>query len=94
MSNCSGQCCTKFCLGEAALDTLTTPDSYWKEPTTEYEQVRDMVIELEWHDSHVYCTCKNFDTETRRCIIYEDRPNMCRTHGEGKNKCTYEGCTI
>ena len=35
-------------------------------------------------------TCKHFDTETRNCKVYEQRPNMCRTC---PSVCNYKGCT-
>ena len=38
-------------------------------------------------------TCKNFNTETRDCTIYEARPEMCRSAGED-NLCSYDECTL
>lgn len=37
-------------------------------------------------------TCRNFDTETRNCRIYERRPEMCSLYPYGQ-ACRYEGCT-
>lgn len=77
----------------------------------EMEQIYGMVIALApSKDSKVgvdgfsappesgwYYTCKNFDTQTGNCLIYETRPDMCRDYpfyGEGyRNRCTYENCT-
>jgi len=41
-------------------------------------------------------TCKNLDDENGKCLIYKDRPDMCRTYpycrgGEG---CEYKNCTL
>lgn len=38
-------------------------------------------------------SCKNFDKETKKCTIYEDRPNMCRTHA-AYGGCSYRDCTL
>lgn len=37
-------------------------------------------------------TCKHFDTETRNCTNYENRPNMCKNH-PGHEGCNYKACT-
>lgn len=36
-------------------------------------------------------TCKHYDRVNRVCTVYEDRPPMCRSYGEGS--CNYPGCT-
>jgi uncharacterized protein len=40
---------------------------------------------------HIYKTvCRFFDTEERRCTVYEARPNVCRRYPYG-NVCGYYG---
>ena len=39
-----------------------------------------------------YYTCKNFDKKTRKCTIYEIRPQMCREYPYGRG-CNYAACT-
>lgn len=38
-----------------------------------------------------YYTCKHFDTEARKCTIYEHRPLMCRDYPY-KSGCRYKAC--
>lgn len=39
-------------------------------------------------DEHFGTACRFFDTEKRRCTIYEARPAVCRDYPEG-NRCGY-----
>lgn len=43
-------------------------------------------------ESHWY-TCKHFDTETRLCKDYEERPDMCRNHGDIQG-CIFDKCQL
>ena len=36
----------------------------------------------------VYSPCNYLDKETNRCLIYEERPNICREYSS--DKCEYE----
>ena len=38
-------------------------------------------------------TCKNFNTESRNCMIYDSRPWMCSAYPYG-GECKFEGCTM
>lgn len=37
--------------------------------------------------------CSNYDTDTKKCTDYENRPKMCRKYGV-ENPCSYDGCEI
>jgi uncharacterized protein len=39
-------------------------------------------------DAHYGGICKFFDTEKRRCTVYEGRPSVCRSF-PGKGRCGY-----
>ena len=44
---------------------------------------------LRHHRDHIYkSVCKMFDRKTRRCTVYEARPNVCRKYPYG-NQCGY-----
>ncbi len=64
----------------------------------EIQQILEMVIPLQEHEDengtfYTTFTCKNFDVEEQSCLIYEDRPEMCRRFGTEEVECSYEGCT-
>jgi Fe-S-cluster containining protein len=71
----------------------------------EDKQILEMVIYLGYSDvngngdrdptkSHWF-TCKNFDTVTRLCKIYETRPIMCRSYNEScRQACGYTKCQM
>lgn len=37
-------------------------------------------------------TCRHFDSKTKNCTNYEDRPDMCRAYPNSRI-CKYKGCT-
>lgn len=39
-------------------------------------------------------SCKNWDSETGDCTIYDERPMMCRLHGLGNRPCHQEHCGL
>ncbi len=39
-----------------------------------------------------YYTCKHYDKKSRKCTIYEMRPQMCREYPYGRS-CNYAACT-
>lgn len=60
----------------------------------ETRQIYEMVIPLENLEDNQYTsfTCKNFDTKSGNCQVYDSRPEMCRAYPE--KACNYEGCTL
>jgi len=55
-------------------------------------KIRDMLIAKgKGEDGYERFTCRFFDTDTRLCTNYENRPKMCRNYPDG-NPCHW--CTI
>ena len=76
MNGCTGQCCERFCM---PIDP--TADDFDPARYDDGAQIAAMVIELEPEPKGSKAwTCRHFDTESRRCGIYEDRPAMCRRY--------------
>ncbi len=100
LMGCNGDCCEGF----TVADWTVLQVEYWKEHGQEYDEpidaatqaIIDMLIPTNQDapDAELgVFGCNNFDTATRRCIIYETRPGMCRTYPDGK-ECQHEGCTF
>jgi Fe-S-cluster containining protein len=78
-SQCDGKCCKYFCL------EIDEPDTY-----EEFEDVRwylchkDVSVHIDedgdWYLS-VLNACRFLD-ENNRCVIYDDRPLICRNYSE------------
>ncbi len=103
-SRCTGHCCRSFVLRYGADDRKIHSDwieGWLEEPDSmgdDTVQVLSMVIPLDEHEDEegeLYSTftCKNFDVEEQRCLIYSTRPRMCRRFGS-EVECNYEGCTF
>lgn len=96
---CGGYCCERFRFrnGESPEALKKWAEDFPNSP--DVQKVVGMVIHLgrskvdvdgeEGQETHWY-TCKNFDTETRLCKIYEQRPQMCRDF----NKDWYHACGV
>jgi Fe-S-cluster containining protein len=92
-SNCPGYCCSyplieltkrdverlakHFGLGFRAAKAKFTK----KDPEAEYAMRRKK-------DEHFGYICQFFDTEKRRCTVYEARPSVCRAF-PGSGRCGY-----
>lgn len=96
MDRCTGHCCAEFFL--EPLEELKQRLKAGRKKN-DLAQIIDMLIPLpnstaiapSIFQTTAY-TCKHFDKETRRCLIYETRPKMCRDYGV-VNVCDYKGCT-
>jgi len=58
-----------------------------------FRQPTSLSIKSEWilrhQKDHIYTSvCRFFDTDARRCTVYEARPYVCRKYPYG-NKCGY-----
>lgn len=84
---CEGTCCREFVISRLSYSELLQAET-----DAEDARVKDMVLAflgpLEEGDVHTY-TCKNFDG--RNCLIYEDRPRLCRDYGTEKVPCVTRG---
>ena len=84
---CSGKCCERITLGKG----LTRPEFIGRVIRNYAQDGLQILGMLKDTDDPVVFECKNFDTETRKCTDYENRPRMCREYPYG-NKCNKEGC--
>ena len=104
---CPAHCCEMFWINSSKKKRGYTPDdmrqalrnNHRSRAQAETEKIARMVLALGYrrkpHDGKLtfMWTCNHFDTETRLCKIYEDRPKMCRDH-PGKSECKYGECTM
>jgi len=47
---------------------------------------------IEYSPQPLY-TCRHWDTETRLCGAYDQRPSLCRNYPYAAQPCSHEGCT-
>lgn len=89
---CPGYCCShariavsEFDIARLARHFELTLDQARKKFT--YRHVTKAVNEqiLRQQRDHIYpSVCRFFDTQERRCTVYEARPNVCRKYPYGK----------
>lgn len=95
---CTGHCCEDFILPFSPSELHTHTDGY-----RDADLIARMVLYKGKYRAanrnfpgeavaHHY-TCRYFDTVTRDCTIYEQRPTMCRDHPYEK-PCTFKGCEL
>ncbi len=85
--NCTGHCCEAFSLPSDATERLLHEPEQLKDGM----QIRDMLLPTGEEDRW---TCVNFDKETRRCRIYDSRPQMCWEFPYRGSTCPFKGCTL
>ncbi len=99
---CTGHCCREFVLHSGDDKISDTDRKRWLAEgglIPEVQQIMEMVIPVYEHVDengegfYTTFTCRNFDFENGQCLIYEDRPKMCRRFGTEEVTCNYEGCT-
>lgn len=88
---CDGSCCERFWL-PMDQDGLWASYSDYQQgfpAIPDIEMIAQMTIYLEpaVTNGHWY-TCKFWDSESRLCTIYNDRPRMCREYPYG-SECTH-----
>lgn len=82
MNKCNGSCCERFFISSSPAELNERASK--NDPTVDIDiqQIAAMVIPIEEAKGEgvpgYWYTCKNWDTETRLCTIYETRPQMCR----------------
>src|SRR5277367_6448995 len=96
--SCTGKCCSRFYMpikGEALAKIPMINGT-----VEEANFIKDMVIFIEDYpivdgveDPGAYYTCRHWDTQTRLCKAYEQRPSMCKDFPYG-DQCPHESnCT-
>ena len=101
VNRCTGHCCREFTLHSGDDKVLNADRERWLaegKMNPEVRQIMEMVIPLQEHEDeggmfYTTFTCKNFDVEEQSCLIYKDRPEMCRRFGAEEVECNHEGCT-
>jgi Fe-S-cluster containining protein len=102
-NSCKGHCCTAFNLpfSPSEIARLSTkrfgPDALKVRDMLIYlgKRVGNPIVEqdgLSETKPHHWYTCKWFDGETRSCLNYEDRPEMCSSFPNRQPTCPYAGC--
>lgn len=96
MTRCTGHCCRHFTLSspiEHIRSWVDHPDAA-PDMREECRKIADMVVALpDEGDDVPRFTCRHYDPETRDCVNYDDRPDLCRNPGVTVN-CDTEGCTL
>jgi Fe-S-cluster containining protein len=102
-----GHCCESFVISNGAgaikdtahLERLRAdyasgdlPDTADKTHLAEVEFILDMLVLL-GHDADgdAQFTCRHYNADDRECMVYEDRPGMCREYGV-TTPCTNPKC--
>ena len=108
VNRCTGHCCECFTI-KGHIDGYEGDywqHSYvkdWQDYGTEYLDdsetalIMDMLIPIVDPTNEIDSfTCKNFNTDTRNCDIYTQRPTMCRKYPDSTDngECQYEECTL
>jgi Fe-S-cluster containining protein len=107
VSRCSGHCCEKFVLRWNPEELAKVGKDFSEGHTTfgedqKMDMVAEMVVPIEPEikdgkpTGFYFYTCKNFDTATRNCTVYESRPPMCSRYphyGDASRKCENPNCT-
>jgi Fe-S-cluster containining protein len=95
-STCPGYCCSHARIAVSDYDIkrlakhFNLPFEVAKQRFTYRYRTKDVEEQILRHQrDHIYKTiCRFFDTDERRCTVYEARPNVCRRYPYG-NICGY-----
>jgi hypothetical protein len=95
-SACPGYCCShsRIAISEFDIARLAKhfdlPVDEAKRKFTYRYQTKEVDEQILRHQKdHIYkSVCRFFDTDARRCTVYEARPNVCRRYPYG-NRCGY-----
>lgn len=106
-NGCATSCCERFELAFSLEEILESVESKRFEDVDKVADMLiplDGGKPVSWHaatgkpypqdgKNRYHYTCKHFDTETRRCTNYENRPAMCSKYPYGR-KCEYANCNV
>jgi Fe-S-cluster containining protein len=90
--NCPGYCCShsriavsEYDIARLARHFAISPNEAKRRFTYHY-RTQDVDEQILRHQrDHIYkSVCRFFDTDERRCTIYQARPNVCRKYPYGK----------
>ena len=93
-SKCPGYCCSYPLIEVGKRDIARLARHFGlsyaqaEERYTKYDRGEKVRALRRQKDEHFGSICRLFDTEKRRCTVYEARPQVCRDYPEGK-RCGY-----
>jgi uncharacterized protein len=95
-ATCPGYCCSHSRIAISEFDIQRLAKHFGltfevaKRKFTYHYQTKEVDEQLLRHQKdHIYkSVCRFFDTDERRCTVYEARPNVCRKYPYG-NRCGY-----
>jgi Fe-S-cluster containining protein len=91
-SMCPGYCCSYDRINVSKRDITRLAKHFglsFEEATERFTKIREGERVLRHQKDAIYGTiCMNLDLKTRRCTVYEARPNVCREYPE-KSRCGY-----
>jgi uncharacterized protein len=95
-ATCPGYCCSHSRIAISEFDIQRLAKHFGlsfeaaKQKFTYHYQTKEVDEQLLRHKKdHIYKSiCRFFDTDERRCTVYEARPNVCRKYPYG-NRCGY-----
>lgn len=95
-ATCPGYCCSHSRIAISEYDIARLAKHFDLSPAeakqkfTYNYQTKEVDEQILRHKKdHIYKTvCRFFDTDERRCTVYEARPNVCRKYPYG-NRCGY-----
>ncbi len=64
------------------LTPMSKTQAKLREPelVRQIQKIRSLAKSAGGNIAVYYYSCKNFDTETRQCLIYDNRPTVCRRY--------------
>lgn len=71
MSACTGECCRFIVFGTRQIHSIFSDDR------EDHEEIKSMLLAVNHDAEWVSFTCRNWDPDTRLCLIYDQRPAMC-----------------
>jgi Fe-S-cluster containining protein len=91
-SKCPGYCCTYKTIDVTKRDIARLAKHFgvtYDHAKTRYTKVVYGNLSLRHQKDHIFKrACMFFDTDKRRCTVYEARPTVCRQYPESK-RCGY-----
>ncbi|MFN7085385.1 MAG: YkgJ family cysteine cluster protein [Burkholderiales bacterium] len=85
-SKCPGYCCSYSLIEIGKRDIARfarhfgLTDREARRKFTKYDRATKVWVLRHQHDEHFTTICRFFDTEKRRCTVYEVRPKVCRDY--------------
>ena len=100
ISRCTGHCC-RVVYVDISPERLKNVVEKESEENKQISEMLEPLGKTTWYmdpnnnDTYAY-RCKNFDSLSQCCKIYNSRPYLCREHPTANTdfECHYDGCTL